>query len=435
MRIIRFWAEGKAVVTREELYDAVWSEPMIKLAERFKVSGNYLARVCDSLRVPRPDRGYWAKMAAGKAPAKPNLPPPKPGEPTEWSSGNGVLIRRSAPRRESTQEHRSERKKTHTLLNGAVAHFEHGRKIEEGAYLKPYKRYLVDVTSSQACLRHALAFANMLFLALEAQGYRVAIFDGQTGRMRRPFFDPLDAPSGRSGHNPHDGLWAPGRLTLAHIDGQMIGLSIIEVAEATVMRYVNGTYVRDADYVAPRTRSRYVVDSTWTTTKERPSGRLRLVAYAPHCRVDLIKVWQETRKSSLEERIPLIVSEIKSMAAGLVDLVAQAELQIEAERRQYEAEMRHYHIEENKRRIRQSAKESMDQLDSIIRHWADMRARSDFLSGLERDVADLPEDDRALVQSRIALARDLLGPTDPMPQFRAWLAPAERYAPKNLEEE
>lgn len=32
---------------RDELYEAVWSEPLIKLAKRFDVSGNYLARVCD----------------------------------------------------------------------------------------------------------------------------------------------------------------------------------------------------------------------------------------------------------------------------------------------------------------------------------------------------------------------------------------------------
>ena len=32
------------LVSREELYELVWSMPMIKVAEKFKVSGSYMAR-------------------------------------------------------------------------------------------------------------------------------------------------------------------------------------------------------------------------------------------------------------------------------------------------------------------------------------------------------------------------------------------------------
>ncbi len=67
---------GTNVITREELYELVWSTPMIKVAEKFEVSGSYLARVCTELRVPRPERGYWAKLAVGKAPQRPALPEP-----------------------------------------------------------------------------------------------------------------------------------------------------------------------------------------------------------------------------------------------------------------------------------------------------------------------------------------------------------------------
>ena len=427
---------GILMVTREELYEAVWTEPLIKLAERFKVSGSYLARVRDSLGVPRPDRGHWAKLDAGKAPPRPALPPVEQGEPTQWSSGNGVLIRRSSPGRNAVQPTQAEPKKTHPLLHGAAAHFGHGRKVEDGEYLKPYKRYLVDITSTQDCLRHALSFANTLFMTLEAQGYRVGIFGGQDGAMRRPSVDPLDTPSRRAGHNPHHGLWVPGRLTVAYVNGQMVGLSIVEVAESTVMRYVgNGIYVRDADYVAPRGRSRHLPDSTWTTTKERPSGRLRLVAYVPHYRVDLTKHWQETDKSPLIERVASIVTGITAMAAEMVELVTQAERQIEVERREREAEWRRYKTEENKRRIRESIKDSHQQLDSIINRWIETRTRSDFLSGLEQDVATLPEAERESMKERIALARDMLGSTDKMSHFRAWLSPAERYAPKQFDEE
>lgn len=69
---------GTNVITREELYELVWSTPMIKVAERFEASGSYLARVCAELRVPRPERGYWAKLAVGKPPQRSALPEPLP---------------------------------------------------------------------------------------------------------------------------------------------------------------------------------------------------------------------------------------------------------------------------------------------------------------------------------------------------------------------
>ena len=69
----------KEAVPRDALYALVWSEPMIKVAAKFGVLSSYLARVCTLLNVPRPERGYWAKLAVGKAPPPP-LPVPLPGD-------------------------------------------------------------------------------------------------------------------------------------------------------------------------------------------------------------------------------------------------------------------------------------------------------------------------------------------------------------------
>ena len=80
-----------SMVSREELYDLVWSIPMVKVAAKFSVSGSYMARVCSALNVPRPDRGYWAKLEAGKAPDQPALPESSAGEPQFWSHGDGDL--------------------------------------------------------------------------------------------------------------------------------------------------------------------------------------------------------------------------------------------------------------------------------------------------------------------------------------------------------
>ena len=67
---------------------------MLRVAARFGVSSSYMARVCTLLNVPRPERGYWAKLAVGKAPKQPPLPEPRPGDPLEWTR-DGALPKRA----------------------------------------------------------------------------------------------------------------------------------------------------------------------------------------------------------------------------------------------------------------------------------------------------------------------------------------------------
>ena len=68
---------------RQELYDLVWSEPMVKLAERYGISGNGLAKACRRAAIPVPQRGYWAKKQAGRRVSKPPLPAAKADTPAE----------------------------------------------------------------------------------------------------------------------------------------------------------------------------------------------------------------------------------------------------------------------------------------------------------------------------------------------------------------
>ena len=53
-------------VAREKLYKEVWAEPMTTVAQRYKVSSSFLARVCQRLSVPPPPRGYWPKLKVGR---------------------------------------------------------------------------------------------------------------------------------------------------------------------------------------------------------------------------------------------------------------------------------------------------------------------------------------------------------------------------------
>lgn len=61
-------------LTRQEMYDLVWSKPMTQLALEFDISDVGLRKICKAAKVPTPGIGYWAKLANGKAVAKMELP-------------------------------------------------------------------------------------------------------------------------------------------------------------------------------------------------------------------------------------------------------------------------------------------------------------------------------------------------------------------------
>ena len=150
-------------VSREALYEMVWSEPMLRVAAQFGVSSSYMARICTLLNVPRPERGYWAKLAVGKAPKRPPLPEPRPGDPLEWTRDGALPKRaRSLPK---PPDQRPRRKRTarrqlpdrHPLVSGAKPLFETGRLSWRTQYLKPTKRLLVDLAVTKTGLDKAIA--------------------------------------------------------------------------------------------------------------------------------------------------------------------------------------------------------------------------------------------------------------------------------------
>ena len=62
-------------LTRNELYEMIWTEPMTKVAPRFGLSDVGLAKVCKRDDIPRQPAGYWAQKQVGKEPDRTPLPP------------------------------------------------------------------------------------------------------------------------------------------------------------------------------------------------------------------------------------------------------------------------------------------------------------------------------------------------------------------------
>jgi hypothetical protein len=74
-------------ISREALYELVWTEPVRTIAQRMGVSDVWLKKCCAKAGVPVPERGYWAKLRAGKKVIRQKLPPRPPGIPIDVTVG------------------------------------------------------------------------------------------------------------------------------------------------------------------------------------------------------------------------------------------------------------------------------------------------------------------------------------------------------------
>ena len=61
-------------VSREALYEAVWTDAVTVVAPRYGLSAVGLVKICKKLGIPVPPRGYWAKVKAGRPTHKLPLP-------------------------------------------------------------------------------------------------------------------------------------------------------------------------------------------------------------------------------------------------------------------------------------------------------------------------------------------------------------------------
>ena len=64
----------KTTLSRQQLYDLVWSEPLSRLAKKYCISDNGLRKMCKSMNIPLPSNGYWKKIKHGKSINKDKLP-------------------------------------------------------------------------------------------------------------------------------------------------------------------------------------------------------------------------------------------------------------------------------------------------------------------------------------------------------------------------
>ena len=270
-------------------------------------------------------------------------------------------------------------------------------------------------------LDKALAFANHLFSLFEEYGHRVVIAPNGE-HFYRAEVDEREVPMKNRGYND---LWSPWRCTVVYIGTVAIGLTIIEMSEEVEVRYVNGKYIREQDYVPPK-RGRYAFDHSWKTKKAFPTGRLCLQAYSPYPRAKWINRWQEAKDSDLCSQIKTIVKELAGAAVNIARLVEEGERQAEIERQQWETQQEQWRKEEADRRAAKALKESRVELFQIINGWAESNRIEQFFQDAERRATNLSDNERLKVLERLKRARGLVGSVDALDHFMSWKSPDER---------
>lgn len=420
-------------ISREDLYEQVWITPINHLAERFGVSGSYLARVCSALNVPRPPAGYWQKRAVGKAPPRPELPAALPGDQLSWAKDKPLAVpvktraRRTVDRTAAAKIIRSP---CHPMLIGVEEHFRKSRTIEETEFLRPYKQLLPDIVASETRLVRALELANDIYSALDRKGHRVLIAPPDQ-EMDRIHIEEREAPrkDRKYGRYQFGSIWSPRRPTITYLGLIPIGLALTEMTERATLRYLGGKYVRE-DSKLVQSAKPWQLTHSWTTEQDLPCGRFRFIAYSPLAGVEWTASWQETQTSSISSMVSAIVQKLEGVEGELRALMKAAEEAAARRRRELEVAQERYRREEDQGRIAQALAESKKQLADIMEKWAAATAVERFFLEAQSRIGEAEGERRAHLNERLALARSMVGALDPLAFLAEWLAPEERYKSK-----
>lgn len=182
------------LVTREELYEWVWTTPTQQLAERFGISDVALAKICKKLKVPKPPRGYWAQVASGYKPRKAALPKvgsahqqhvyldgePKIVEKPSLSGPTLSLIETVNQKEISIPDVLA---RPHPLIRATRAYLKSQKPNDYGMLWR--NEDCVDIRISKTSMMRGLILLDVLFRQLESLGYQISLSDRSGTRISK----------------------------------------------------------------------------------------------------------------------------------------------------------------------------------------------------------------------------------------------------------
>jgi len=337
-------SSAPVTLTREALYDLVWEQPMMRLAKRFGVSGNGLAKICRRLDIPYPPRGHWAKMAAGKKVVVTALPPagprltdqvtitPWPGERAAQASEVSAALAAASTAKPPLAV--CERlAKPHTIIAKWLE--DHERRTRDArAERESWRRQMMMPAAFTDVDRRRHRILDALLKSLEREG--IALSD--------------------------EGRW---QLTAKR------GSDDIEFQLRERFKQVRREPTAD--------EKRW--DSSRKFVQELQATGTLLFEIKTYLPSGLTRTWRETETKSMEEALPSIV---QTMLAAFPLL--------EKRRLEREEESRRYQLAEERRRAAERERQLEDsrwrRFLEFVGDWRDVKRARDFIAALKAQQFD-----------------------------------------------
>lgn len=260
--------EKTEVITREELYNLVWENPLSKLAKKYNLSDNGLRKVCKKLDIPLPKNGYWQKIQFNKKVIKEKLPLNNTVEASitlKFRKNSETVINGEVNElNQLTKELKNTLKDTIifpeklTKPNQLIIDAKNDLKDKKPSLyhnmngLVNTSPGIIDIAVTPHNIKRALLFMDIFIKAIQNRGHKIIIKDGT-------------------------------RVIINNIELR------IDLREKLKRKIIKGTH--------------------WDSTVLEPSNILSL-------RLDIypIKEWTDTGSSKIEDKIPSIIAKLELQA-------------------------------------------------------------------------------------------------------------------------
>lgn len=321
-------------LTREELFQLVWGKPIQQLAKSFGISDVGLAKICKRMEIPRPTRGYWAKVAAGKVLPKPTLPSlTREGIDQIEITPTATRWKPEPTNEVLTVVVTDTLLEPHHLVSRTLSALKQGKPDERGMVV-PRRHNILDVRVHRDTIERACRIMDALIKALATLNYPVSIQEGKR------------------------------TTTFVLVNGETLTFSL------------NEKFTRSEHVLTPHEKARYgQLSHSAPRYDYRPTGILsfclRNAAYGSQSR------WADTQHRKLEERLGTFIQGLE-IAAGRVKAWREEN---ERRRIEYEAEEKHRMEQEERMRLEQS---KAIKLSNDVQAWVQARRTRAYVVELQK---------------------------------------------------
>lgn len=335
-------------MTRQELYDLVWSKPMTHIGREFGMSDVAVRKHCKNMDIPTPPVGYWMKLQYGKKVRKPKLPANRFGVDELVHLAPREILPRSPDVVEAEQK-----------AKGALAELSAVCAVPEElpSKLPAIAKSVRAATRKQKADHHG-------FISV-GNSYRPDISIGKesVNRVLRILcaFSVVAESRGQK-------LYASDRMFLWEVHGEVFSIRIKEVRDKSVHEPTAKELKDQAQHDEWRKRH-----PDWYSTDRKayrswdyiPSGRISILIEDTYSnrwdRGKIEKRWRDRRNHRLEDDLPAIFVWLESAA------VAAKEKRLKLEQEQREEERR-----QELARQRRERRENAEALEKKILELAEI---------------------------------------------------------------